>query len=55
MVTIKEILAGLRPTSVLVTLLFLININDLHKSISLSKTYHFAYDASIIPTIRQSA
>ena len=48
MSSVKEILTGVPRGSVLVLLLYLIHINDLHKSIRFSKTYHFADDRSII-------
>ena len=48
MSSVKEILTGVPQGSVLGPLLFLIYINDLHKSIIFSKTYHFANDTSII-------
>ena len=48
MSSIKEILTGVPHGPVLGWLLFLIYINDLHKSIRFSKTYHFADDTIII-------
>ena len=50
MSSVKEILTGVPQESILGALLFLIYINDLHKSIRFSKTYHFADDTSIIPS-----
>ena len=46
--TLNEISTGVPQGSVLGLLLFLIYINDLHKCIKYSKTYHFADDTSII-------
>ena len=46
--SVKEILTGFPQGSVQGSLLFLIYISDLQKSIRFSKTYHFADDTSII-------
>ena len=48
MPVVKEILTGVPHGAVLGPLPFLIYINDLHKSIRFSETYHFAEDTSII-------
>ena len=48
MSSVKEILTGVPQGSGLGPLLFLIYINDLHKSVRFSKTYHFAGDISIM-------
>ena len=45
---LNEISIGVPQGSVLGPLLFLTYINDLHKCIKYSKTYHFADDTSII-------
>ena len=48
MPSIKEILERVPQGSVLNPFLFLIYINDMHKSIRFSKIHHFADDTSII-------
>ena len=48
MSSVKEILAEVPLGSTLDPVLFLIYINDLHRRIRFSKTYHFADDTSII-------
>ena len=46
--TNKEMLTGVPRESILCSLLLLIYISDLHKSIRSSKAYHFADNASMI-------
>ena len=48
MSSVKEILTWIRQGSILDSFIFLIYLNNLHKSIRFSKTYHFADDTSII-------